>query len=205
LSVRRRQSKQSVAAKQRTPFRRERDGAARFRAVPVVIPRYYAFATHSRLRGYAGRSYPSHSTSHLYEIMGARRTTRTRQAHAVSRWHRSRTGMSLPCVPKYLSTLAHSDGKRASRSSLATRAQKRPLPADLCGLVSPQAACSLCVTQGMHARSWRLLDCAWKAAAGGTSVRYHRDRAIPTTTAAQNGLLGQLVPMRRVRTARVLG
>ena len=81
--------------------------------------------------------------------------------------------MSLPCAQKYRSTLAHSDGKRASRSSLATRAQKRPLPADLCGLVSPQAAWSLCVTQGMHARSWRLLDCAWKAAAGGTSVRYH--------------------------------
>ena len=129
-------------------------------------------------------------------LMEASFTTRTRQVHAVSRWHRSRTGMSLPCAPKYLSALAHSDGKRASRSSLATRAQKRPLPADLCGLVSPQAACSLCVTQGMHARSWRLLDCAWKAAAGGTSVRYHRDRAIPTTTAAQNGLLGQRDGMR---------
>ena len=33
-------------------------------------------------------------------------------------------------------------------------------------------------------------------AAGGTSVRYHRDRAIPTTTAAQNGLLGQRYGMR---------
>ncbi len=111
-------------------------------------------------------------------LMAASFTARTRQVHAVSRWHRSRTGMSLPCAPKYLSALAHSDGKRASRSSLATRAQKRPLPADLCGLVSPQAAWSLCVTQGMHARSWRLLDCAWKAAAGGTSVRYHANRAI---------------------------
>jgi len=129
-------------------------------------------------------------------LMEASFTKRTRQVHAVSRWHWSRTGVSLPCAPKNLSALAHSDGKRASRSSLATRAQKRPLPADLCGLVSPQAACSLCVTQGMHARSWRLLDCAWKAAAGGTSVRYHRDRAIPTTTAAQNGLLGQRYGMR---------
>ena len=47
----------------------------------------------------------------------------------------------------------------------------------------------------MHARGWYLLDCAWKAAAGGTSVQYHRDRAIQTTTAAQNGLLLQLVTM----------
>ena len=56
----------------------------------------------------------------------------------------------------------------------------------------------MCYTQGMHARSWQLLDCAWKAAAGGTSVRYHRDsdRAIQTTTAAQNGLLGQQYGMR---------
>ena len=130
-------------------------------------------------------------------LMEASFTTRTRQVHAVSRWHRSRTGMSLPCAPKYLSALAHSDGNRATGRSLATRAQKRPLPADLCGLVSPQAACSLCYTQGMHARSWHLLGCAWKAAAGGTSVRYHRDRAIQTTTAAQNGLLGQRYGMRR--------
>ena len=57
----------------------------------------------------------------------------------------------------------------------------------------------------MHVSSRRLLDCAWKAAAGGTSVRYYRDRANPTTTAAQNGLLGQHVPMRRVHPARVLG
>jgi hypothetical protein len=33
---------------------------------------------------------------------------------------------------------------------------ERPLPADICGLLSPQAACSLCFTQGMHARSWQL-------------------------------------------------
>ena len=111
-------------------------------------------------------------------LMEASFTTRTRRAPAASRWHRSRTGMSLPCAPKYLSALAHSDGKRASRSSLATRAQKRPLPADLCGLVSPQAACSLCYTQGMRARGWHLLDCAWKAAAGGICVRYLPNRAI---------------------------
>ena len=140
-------------------------------AVPVVFRDRHVFAARVRLCGCAGRSYPSHSTSQLHELMGASPATRTRQVHAVSRWHRSRTGVSLPCAPKYLSALAHSDGKRASRSSLATRAQKRPLPADLCGLVSPQAACSLCVTQGMHARSWHLLGCAWKAAAGGTSVR----------------------------------
>ena len=61
---------------------------------------------------------------------------------------------------------------------------ERPLPADLGGLRSQQAACSLCCACGIHAGSWRLLDCSWKAAGGGTSVRYHRDRAIPTTTAA---------------------
>ncbi len=50
------------------------------------------------------------------DLSGASPTPRTRQVHAVSRWHRSHTGVSLPCAPKYLSTLAHSDGKRASRS-----------------------------------------------------------------------------------------
>ena len=165
-------------------------------AVPVVFRDRHVFATRVRLCGCAGRSYPSQSTSHLHELMGASLTTRTRQVHAVPRRHRSRTGVSLPCAPKYLSALAHSDGKRASRSSLATRAQKRPLPADLCGLVRAQGACSLCYTQGMHARSCQLLACAWKATGGGTSVRYHRDRAIPTTTAAQNGLLGQRYVMR---------
>ena len=83
-------------------------------AVPVVFPGCYVFATHSLRRGCAGRSYPSHSTSQLHELMGASLTTRTRQVHAVSRWHRSRTGVSLPCAPKYLSALAHSDGKRTS-------------------------------------------------------------------------------------------
>ena len=73
---------------------------------------------------------------------------------------------------------------------------ERPLPADLCGLRSQQAVCSLRCACGMHVRSRRLLDCAWKAAAGGTSVQYHRDRATPTTTAAQNGPLGQRHGMR---------
>ena len=102
-------------------------------AVPVVFRDRHVFAARVRLCGCAGRSYPSQSTSQLHEIMGARRTTRTRQVHAVSRWHRSRTVVSVPCAPKYLSTLAHSDGKRASRSSLATRAQSglcRPICAD---------------------------------------------------------------------------
>jgi hypothetical protein len=88
-------------------------------AVPVVFRVWHVFATRVRLCGCAGRSYPSQSTSHLHEIMGASLTTRTRQVHAVSRWHRSRTGVSLPCARKYLSTLAHSDGKRASRLSLS--------------------------------------------------------------------------------------
>ena len=102
-------------------------------AVPVVFPGCYVFATHSLRRGCAGRSYPSHSTSQLHELMGASPATRTRQVHAVSRWHWSRTGVSLPCATNYLSALAYSDGKRASKSSLATRAQSglcRPICAD---------------------------------------------------------------------------
>jgi hypothetical protein len=165
-------------------------------AVPVVFRDRHVFATRVRLCGCAGRSYRSQSTSHLHELMRARRTTRTRQVHAVSRWHWSRTGVSLPCAPKYLSTLAHSDGKRASRRSLATRAQKRPLPGDICGLLSPQAAGSLCFTQGMHARSRQLLDCAWKAAAGGVCVWYHAKSCDPIAITAQNGLSLQLVTMR---------
>ncbi len=47
--------------------------------------------------------------------MQASFTTRTRRAPAASRWHRSHTGMSLPCAPKHPSNLAHSGGKRASR------------------------------------------------------------------------------------------
>jgi hypothetical protein len=44
----------------------------------------------------------------------------------------------------------------------------------------------------MHVRSWRLLDCAWKAAAGGICVRYHANRANPIAITAENGLLLQL-------------
>ncbi len=66
-------------------------------------------------------------------LMEASFTTRTRRAPAASRWHSSHTGMSLPCAPKYLPKLRHSDGNRASRRSLATRAQSglcRPICAD---------------------------------------------------------------------------
>jgi hypothetical protein len=86
-----------------------------FAAGSVVFLSCYVFTTHSLRCGCAGRSYPSHSTSQLYEIMGARRTTRTRRVHPASRWRQSRTGMSLPCAPQHLTNLAHSDGKRASR------------------------------------------------------------------------------------------
>jgi hypothetical protein len=47
----------------------------------------------------------------------------------------------------------------------------------------------------MHARSWQLLDCAWKAAAGGTFVRYHAKSCDPIANTAQNGLSLQLVTM----------
>ena len=65
--------------------------------------------------------------------MEASFTTRTRRAPAASRWHSSHTGMSLPCAQKYPSKLAHPDGNRASRRSLATRALSglcRPICAD---------------------------------------------------------------------------
>ena len=169
---------------QETPSRRERDGAPGFPAFPVVFPGCYVFTTHSLRCGCAGRSYRSHSTSQLHELMGARRTTRTRRVHPASSWHQSRTGMSQSCAPKHPSNLAHSDGNCASGWAHSRLELERPLPADLCGLRSQQAACSLCCACGIHAGSWRLLDCSWKAAGGGTSVRYHRDRAIPTTTAA---------------------
>ena len=83
-------------------------------AVPVVFPGCYVFTTHSLRCGCAGRSYRSHSTSQLHELMGARRTTRTRRVHPASSWHQSRTGMSQSCAPKHPSNLAHSDGNCAS-------------------------------------------------------------------------------------------
>ena len=147
-------------------------------AVPVVFRDRHVFAARVRLCGCAGRSYPSHSTSQLHELMGASPATRTRQVHAASRWHRSRTGVSLPCAPK--TSIKTCPFRRYARFQTLTRdsSAERPLPADLCGLLSPQAACSLCYTQGMHARSWQLLDCAWKAAAGGICVQYPANRAI---------------------------
>ena len=59
-------------------------------------------------------------------LMEASFTARTRRAPAASRWHSSHNGMSLPCAQKDPSKLAHSDGNRASRRSLATRAQSGP-------------------------------------------------------------------------------
>ena len=75
-------------------------------------------------------------------LMEASFTKRTRQVHAVSRWHWSRTGVSLPCAPKYLSALAHSDGNRATGRSLATRA--------LSGLCRP--ICADCSAHKLHVR-----------------------------------------------------
>ncbi len=66
----------------RAPFRRERVRAAQFRAVLVVFPRGYTFATHLRLCGCAGRSIvriPPRS-----DLTGASLATRTRRAHAAS-------------------------------------------------------------------------------------------------------------------------
>ncbi len=137
LPIRKRQTKESVATKQTTPFRRERAGAARFRAVLVVFLPGYALATHLRPCGRCtGRSYPSYSTSLCFKQLhtplyaenadfgpeaaagpvitprkpsdptGTSLTTRTRRAHAVSTWHGSRNGTSLPCAQKYPSTCA---------------------------------------------------------------------------------------------------
>ena len=47
----------------------------------------------------------------------------------------------------------------------------------------------------MHARVRQLLDCAWKAAAGGICVRYHAKSCDPIAITAQNGLSLQLVTM----------
>ena len=117
-------------------------------AVPVIFRDRHVLATRVRLCGCAGRSYLSQSTSQLHEIMGARRTKQTRRFHPASSWHQSRTGMILLCEPKYRPELAHSDGNRASRRSLATRAQSglcRPICAGC-------AACKLHARCAMHAR-----------------------------------------------------
>ncbi len=66
-------------------------------------------------------------------LMEASFTTRTRRVPPASRWHRLRTGMSLPFAQNCPSKLGHSDGNRASRRSLAIRAQSglcRPICAD---------------------------------------------------------------------------
>ena len=70
---------------------------------------------------------------HYRNLMEPGFTARTRRAPAASRWHRSHTGMSLLYTQKYPPKLAHPDGNRASRRSLATRAQSglcRPICAD---------------------------------------------------------------------------
>jgi hypothetical protein len=69
-------------------------------AVPVVFRDRHVLPTRVRLCGCAGRPYLSQSTSQLHEIMGAKRTKRTRRVHPASSWHHSRTGMSLPCAQK---------------------------------------------------------------------------------------------------------
>ena len=116
-------------------------------AVPVVFRDRHVFAARVRLCGCAGRSYPSHSTSQLHELMGASPTTRTRRLHAASTWRGSRNGTSLPRAQKYPSNLAHSDGKpRVQLSSHATRAQSglcRPIWVSL-------RACQLHIPWAMH-------------------------------------------------------
>ena len=190
LPIRRRQPEQSLRSQGR-----HSDGNATAppdsAVSPVVFPGCYVFTTHSLRCGCAGRSYRSHSTSQLLQSHGS-------EAHDANETRPSGIKLApvaygyepVVCAKKIHQTLrirtvnARPDGLTRDSSS------ERPLPADLCGLRSQQAACSLCCACGMHVRSWRLLDCSWKAAAGGICVRYHRDRAIPTTTAAQNGLLG---------------
>ena len=107
------------------------------RAVPVVFPGCCVFTTHSLRCGCAGRSCRSHFTSQHHELMGARRTTRTRRVHPASSWRQSRTCMSLSCTPQHPSNLAHSDGTDGlTRDS----SSERPLPADLCGLAQPASS-----------------------------------------------------------------
>ena len=126
------------------------------RAVPVVFPGCCVFTTHSLRCGCAGRSCRSHSTSQHHELMGARRTTRTRRVHPASSWRQSRTCMSLSCTPQHPSNLAHSDGTDGlTRDS----SSERPLPADLCGL----AACKQHARCGLHARCMCAAGGSWIA------------------------------------------
>jgi len=55
-----------------------------------------------------------------------------------------------------------------------------------------------------QAHSWQLLDCVWKAAAGGICVRYDAKSCDPIAITAQNGLRLQLVTMLEVPPANVL-
>jgi hypothetical protein len=133
-------------------------------AVPVVFRDRHVFATCVRLCGCAGRSYPSQSTSHLHEIMGARRTTRTRQVRAVSRWHRSRTGMSLPCGQNIYQPLrsrtvnarpdAHSRLER--RAASAGRSVRTAQPTSfVLGVIYTGDACTQPAAAGLRLESRR--------------------------------------------------
>ena len=117
-------------------------------------------------------------------LMEASFTTRTRRAPAASCWHSSYTGMSLPCAQKHPSKLAHSDGNRAARRSLVTRAQSgpcRPICADY-------SAHKLHVRCAIHRGCMRAAGICWVAPGKPPLVArlcgYNRDRANPTTTAA---------------------
>jgi hypothetical protein len=145
--------------------------------VLVVFLSCYAFAMDTRLCGCAGRSYPSHSASQLPQSHGSELhdANETRPCSftlaQLAYWYEPAV-----CAKISIKTCAFGRQPRVWTLTRDSSAE-RPLPADLCGLLSPQAACSLCYTQGMHARSWHLLDRAWKAAAGGICVRYHANRA----------------------------
>jgi hypothetical protein len=112
-------------------------GTRRRRRIPPPFRSYSSVATYlQRIRVCAAVQVspilriPPRSSRNLME---ASFTTRKRRASAASRWHSSHTGMSLPCVQRYPSKLAHSDGNCASSRSLATRAQSglcRPICAD---------------------------------------------------------------------------
>ena len=72
------------------------------------------------------------------------------------------------------------------------------------GRACEQAACSLCYAYGMDAFRGQQQACVWKAAPGGTCVRYHSNRCDLIELAAPNGFRLQLVAMRKVHSVSPL-
>ncbi len=166
---------------------RHSDGNARRRRIPRLVCLYNRYASLRLCRSLLSFAFN--------EIMGARLTTRTRGIRPASSRHQSRTGMSVPCPPKHLSTLAHSDSKRASRRSLANSSSEglcRPICADC-------AARKLHVCCDMHLGCMCAASSCWIAPGEQLPVTSVCSTVLflrsDSNCSAQNGLLLQLIPM----------